>query len=255
MFRIITLKPLFLVFFWIFFSVPTWASDKLDQSRSVVSNTNEQLRAKQKQINILHDSTEQIVDQYKTVLKEIETYQVYNRQLSDIVDSQKTDLDSLQNQIIEIEVTAQQIMPMMQRMIAAMDQFIAQDVPFLPVERSERLAKLNTIMKRADITVAEKYRKILEAYRIEIEYGKTLEAYDGELDQRNVSFLKVGRIGFFYRTPDSRSYAIWNHQQQSWQDVTDHEVIKSIDLGLKIARKQQSPELLTIRVGKAETVQ
>ena len=255
MLRIWSWKPQLLACLWLFFNPPAWSADKLDQSRSVVSETNQQLHVRQKQINTLHDSTEQIVDQYKTVLREIETYRVYNRQLGDIVDSQKADLDSLQNQIIEIEVTGQQIMPMMQRMIVALGQFIDQDVPFLPVERSKRLAKLDGIMRRADITVAEKYRKILEAYQIEIDYGKTLEAYDGELDQRNVSFLKVGRIAFYYRTPDGRSYAIWNPQAQSWQAVSDHEVIKSIDLGLKIARKQQSPELLTIRVGRAEGVQ
>lgn len=243
------------IFLWILPAHFAWSADKLDQSRAVVSETNQQLRDKQKQIDQLHDQTEQLVDQYKTVLQEIETYQVYNRQLQDIVDSQDKDLSSLQTQIIEIEVTAQQIMPMMQRMIVALEQFIAQDVPFLPVERAERLKKLNDTMKRADITVAEKYRKILEAYQIEIEYGKTLEAYEGELENRKVSFLKVGRVAFFYHTPDGQTYKVWNPQAKSWQQIAEHEVTRSVDLGLKIARKQHSPELLTILASKAEVAQ
>ncbi|MEM7206797.1 MAG: DUF3450 domain-containing protein [Pseudomonadota bacterium] len=227
------------------------ADDALDQSRETVTSTNEQLKKKQGTIDKLDEETAEIVDEYKSVLRETETYQTYNQQLTDIVESQNSDLDSLQNQIVEIEVTAQRILPMMQRMIDTLEAFVAQDTPFLPDERNQRLARLNDTMKRADITVAEKYRKILEAYQIEIEYGKTLEAYDGELNQRRVSFLRVGRIGFYFRTPDKQQYAVWDRNESNWQVITDLEVTRSIDSGLKIARKQQSPELLTLIVNSA----
>ncbi len=227
-------------------SLSVRAADALDEGRAVVAKTNKQLQQKQKKIDALHEQAGQIVEQYRAALRESESYEIYNKQLKDIVSSQAGDLVSLQQQIVEIEVTAQQIMPMMQRMIVALQQFVAQDIPFLAVERAERLAKLEDTMKRADITVAEKYRKILEAYQIEIEYGKTLEAYRAVLDDKNVNFLKVGRAAFFYQTLDGQSYGVWHPQQKKWQLVEDREVKKSIAMGLKIARKQRSPELLTI---------
>ena len=36
-------------------------------------------------------------------------------------------------------------------------------------------------MGRADVTISEKYRRILEAYQVEMDYGRTIEAYEGEL--------------------------------------------------------------------------
>ena len=237
------------------FPLPLQAVDALDKSRATVATTNKQLQQKQKKIDGLHEQTSQMVDQYRSALREIESYEIYNKQLKAIVLSQGNDLISLQQQIIEIEVTAQQIMPMMQRMIDTLQQFVAQDIPFLPVERAERLTRLEDTMKRADISVAEKYRKILEAYQIEIEYGKTLEAYRALLGDKNVNFLKVGRVAFFYETLDAQSYGVWQPKLQTWQLVEDREVKKSIATGIKIARKQRSPELLTIMATTAEDTQ
>ncbi len=237
------------------FPLPLQAVDALNESRATVATTNKQLQNKQNKINSLHDQTSQMVDQYRSALSEIESYDIYNKQLKAIVRSQGNDLISLQQQIIEIEVTAQQIMPMMQRMIDTLQQFVTQDIPFLPVERAERLTRLEDTMKRADISVAEKYRKILEAYQIEIEYGKTLEAYRALLGDKNVNFLKVGRVAFFYETLDAQSYGVWQPKLQTWQLVEDREVKKSIATGIKIARKQRSPELLTIMATTAEDTQ
>jgi hypothetical protein len=237
------------------FPFPSWAVDAFDESRATVAATNKQLQQKQKKIDSLHEQTSQMVDQYRTVLRETESYDIYNKQLKAIVRSQGDDLVSLQQQIIEIEVTAQQIMPMMQRMIDTLNQFVDQDIPFLPVERAERLIRLEETMKRSDITVAEKYRKILEAYQIEIEYGKTLEAYRAMLDDKNVNFLKVGRVAFFYETLDAQNYGVWHPELKTWQAVEDREVKKSIATGIKIARKQRSPELLTILAGQLEKAQ
>ncbi len=234
------------------FSLSLQAADALDESRAKVAKTNQQLQQKQLKIDGLHEQTNQLVDQYKDALRQSESYEIYNKQLTEIIQSQTNDLASLKTQIIDIEVTAQQIMPMMQRMIVALRQFIAQDVPFLPVEREQRLTKLENTMKRADITVAEKYRKILEAYQIEIEYGKTIEAYRAMLGDKNVNFLKIGRVAFFYQTLDGNDYGVWNAPQGQWQSVENREVKNSITMGLRIARKQQSPELLTIMASKAE---
>ena len=68
----------------------------------------------------------------------------------------------------------------MLKMIEVMSLFVELDLPFLPEERQTRIIQLQTLMERADVTLAEKYRRILEAYQVETEYGRTIEAYKGD---------------------------------------------------------------------------
>ena len=253
--RLSIIRPiLFLALFGLHCCLNSVLADSLGQSRKVVSTTNAQLKKSQQKIDKLHDDTVSMLDQYKTAMQESESYTTYNRQLSEVVKSQMDELDSLNSQIDEIEITSRRIMPLMERMIDALEAFVDQDLPFLPYERSERLSGLRDNMVRADLSVAEKYRKILEAYQIEIEYGKTLEAYEGKIDDKHVNFLKLGRAAFFYQSLDGSSAAVWNKHKQAWQPVDDNDVRQSIALGMKIARKQHSPELLTILASKVEVL-
>ena len=67
----------------------------------------------------------------------------------------------------------------MMRMIDGMEQFIALDVPFLPEERKNRVMDLKAMMDRADVAASEKFRRVMEAYQVEMDYGRTMEAYSG----------------------------------------------------------------------------
>ena len=39
-------------------------------------------------------------------------------------------------------------------------------------------------MDRADVAVSEKFSQVLQAYQIENEYGRTMEAYGDTIDRR-----------------------------------------------------------------------
>ena len=107
-------------------------------------------------------------------------------------------------------------------------------------------------MERADVTIAEKYRRILEAYQVETEYGRTIEAYRDEVTvddmTRTVDFLRIGRVSLYYLTLDSMEAGIWN---EGWQ-VLSNEYRQPISQGLKIAKKQLPPDLLVLPVKAAE---
>ena len=195
----------------------------LEQSRKAVTSTNAKLKQSQTKIDGLYEETMSLLDQYKTTIQEGDSYETYNGQLSQVVKSQLEELASLDKQIEEIEVTSRSIMPLMGEMIETLENFIAQDLPFLPEERAHRLTNLKDLMIRADISVAQKFRKILEAYQIEIEYGKTLEAYEGMIGEKRVNFLKLGRVAFFYQSLDKSNAGVWNKHQGAWQAVEDWE--------------------------------
>lgn len=232
------------------FSSPITLADKLDNAREKVSKTNAALKKSQKKIIQLNDDTHDINDQYKATLSESSLYHTYNKQLSEIIETQETELSSLSSQIDEIDITAKQIMPLMKDMIDTLEEFIRVDLPFLHEERSGRVAILKENMKRSDLTVSEKYRKILEAYQIEMEYGKTLETYQATQDGKTVNFVKIGRTAFFHQSLDKSTSFVWNKIDRAWVPVISRQVSQSISKAIKISLKQAPPELLTILVNQ-----
>lgn len=229
-----------------------FAADALDKSRQLITDTNQKLQATQKAIDKADEATAQMLGEYKTTEKEIDNYRVYNGQLEEIVTSQAEELKLLENDIDKIEATGLEIMPLMQRMIDGLEQFIASDYPFLPEERRNRIERLNAGMKRADLSIAAKYRQILKAYQIEIDYGNTLEAYEGDLEEKKVTFLKVGRIGLYYLSLDRETCAAWDSAGRQWRPLDDMDFQLSIAKAIKIARKERAPDLFFAAVAPAK---
>ena len=137
----------------------------------------------------------------------------------------------------------------MLRMIDALDALVELDLPYLLDERTERIAELRKLMKRADVTSAEKYRRIMEAYQTENEYGRTIEAYRSTIKRGDrdvkVDFLRFGRIALVYQTPDGTEAGVWNHETKSWEAL-DPRWRGAIKDGLRIARKQAAPDLIRL---------
>ena len=153
-----------------------------------------------------------------------------------------------------VRLIAREVMPLMLEMIEALENFVELDVPFLAEERAVRTAELRRLMVRADITDAERYRRIIEAYQIENEYGRTIEVYQGELEldgkSRLVEFLRVGRIALLYQTLDGTETGVWDHRNRAWKEAASSR--SAVRKGIRVARKQTAPDLLRIPVRAAE---
>ena len=134
-------------------------------------------------------------------------------------------------------------------MTETLKKLLSADVPFLLAEREDRVANLRSLIDRADVTAGEKYRRIMEAYLIEVDYGRTIEAYRANLndndDVRTVDFLRVGRVGLYYQTLNGEESGRWNPKTRTYE-VLNEEFRRQIQLGLRVARKQSPPELLSL---------
>lgn len=223
------------------------------------------LGAQQRRIRVSQESQDRIdqvvkqtrtlEDQYKAVLKEIEGLNVYNTLLQRQVDNQNAQMNDLRESIDQVEVINRQIIPIMMEMIDGLDQFIGLDVPFLLDERKGRVASLRELMERQDVTVAEKFRKVTEAYQIENDYGRTIEAYKATLQvqgaTREVDMLRVGRVALLYQTPDGKFSGAWDKTTGDYIDLGD-DYKNQIKFGLQIARKQVAPDLVLLPVDAPE---
>ncbi|SFF58342.1 Protein of unknown function [Fontimonas thermophila] len=200
----------------------------------------------QSRVEQLDDETRQAVAEYRATIQETESLRRYNQQLEQTIKSQLEEMQTMQRQIGEIETTAREIVPFLQKMLATLEEFVKLDMPFLPEERAKRIQDLKDMMARADVAIAEKFRRIVEAYQVEMEYGRTLETYQGKVGDRTVDMLRVGRVALMYQTLDGAETGYWDVDKQDW--VEDNDYRDAVAAGLKIARKQAAPDLLVVPV-------
>ncbi len=234
------------------------ADDLLQGSIRLQTEVGREAAQSQKQVDRLFDEKQHLLSEYKQTHRELQSLQRYDNHLQKMVSVQKQALISLEQQMDEIDVTHREVIPLMSRMIETLEQFIELDVPFLMEERHQRVQRLQGLIDLPDVSVAEKYRQVMEAYQVETEYGRTIEAYPGTLEQggheKTVDFLRVGRLALIYRSLDGSDTGAWNQKTRSWQSLTD-DYRSSLVQGFRIARKQVAPDLLKLLVPAPEVLQ
>ncbi len=202
----------------------------------------------QERINQVVEGTRSLADDYRAINKEIDGLKVYNRLMTAQTNGQQATLDDIALSLDQVDVINRQIFPLMERMIDGLEQSIALDIPFLMEERNDRIAELKDIMERSDVAVAEKFRKVMEAYQIENDYGSNSETYTQSLtldgETRSYNILRIGRIGLYFQSDDTAITGFWDNNQRAW--VRDDSARSEIRKGIRIARQQIAPELIVI---------
>ena len=226
-------------------------AEGLEDIFAVSADGNRIAQASQVRINSIADETSSILQEYKKILKEIEGLRVYNAQLERQIGNQVAEMANIRTSIDEVTLIERQITPLMMRMLATLAEFIEHDVPFLIEERHDRIDRLNEMMDRADVSPSEKFRRVFEAYQIENDFGRTIEAYEGtrevEGTVRDVNYLRVGRVGLYYQTKDGSISGMWNSNDKNWSSLDD-DFGNAITEGIRIANNQATPNLINLPV-------
>jgi hypothetical protein len=231
-------------------SPPEPPAQKLQEMLKEQLAGDEEARAAQRRIDAIDDEALKLLSEYRRAQADAESYATYARQLELQIQAQEQEMAEIDVQLLEIETTSREVLPLMQRMLDTLEQFVALDVPFLLEERRNRVSNLKTVMTRADVTISEKYRRIVEAYQVELDYGRTIEAYEARLgdgaDARTVHFLRVGRIALLYQTLDGRETGYWDADKKDW--VVDDAYRHGFKEGIAVAKKLRAPEMLDVPV-------
>jgi hypothetical protein len=186
---------------------------------------------------------------YASLMADVDGYGRYNAQLEELLQSQQAKIAGYDAQIAGLEGTAAAMEPLVHKMFTSLEEFVANDLPFLVEERSQRMDSLRLLMAEEG-QLAEKFRRLLEAYQIEIEYGRTLDAYPGKLeDGRDVFFVHLGRLSLMYRTTDGSETAYWDADQGKW--VVDSDYARAVEEAIEMAEEAIAPDLVTLPVPAA----
>lgn len=223
----------------------------VDETIQKQSSTIESLQVAQEKIDKLDAESKKLTNEYKDTVVEYEILNRYDNQLQKITESQAEEIKNLVNQIDSLDETNKYVLPLLERMVFTLRDLIELDIPFLLDERMLRLEELESILYQANFSTAEKFRKIYEAYQIENEYGRTIEAYSGNININGVNlaaqFFRLGRLNLFYMTPDQDETGYWNKDTNSWLHLGG-KYSDEIDSALKVAYKQAPPDFITLPV-------
>lgn len=228
-----------------------YAANELDNAIESRLAAQKEARQSQGRIDNLADETKSLLDKYRYAIRRTDSLKAYNSQLRNSINNQKNQLSSIQRQLENIDETRRSITPLLAKMAKVLEQTITLDMPFLMAERNNRLNSIKTMLEQPDIPVPEKYRRIMEAYQIEIEYGRTIETYTEDLDMdgsnQTVNILRVGRIILVYQSLDGSVSGVWDIASKSWRLLPD-EYNHPINQGMQIANSQLPPELFNMPV-------
>ena len=209
----------------------------------------------QERINGIVEGTRSLADDYRAINKEIDGLKVYNRLMTAQTNGQQATLDDIALSMQQVDVINRQIFPLMERMIDGIEQSVSLDIPFLIDERSKRIADLKDIMERSDVSVAEKFRKVMEAYQIEMDYGTSSEWYRESLNVdgavREYNMLRVGRIGLYFQSDDTNITG-WYNPISGQYETLGSEHRNEVRKGIRVARQLIAPELILLPMPGAE---
>lgn len=230
-------------------------NEQLDKVVAKAQTINQSASKSQLTVDGYTEQVQTKLQAFNGVTKEVDGLNVYNQQMQSQLNNQVSELNQLAKSMEEVSVIERQVSPLMARMISTLENFVTLDVPFLPQERSKRVNDLKEMMTRADISVPEKFRRVLEAYQIEVDYGRTIEAYSGQLmvegQQMDVDFLRVGRVSFVYQTRDGSLLGQWDQSGGEWKTLSQDYRL-GVNKALRIARKQLAPDLIMVPLSNTE---
>lgn len=236
---------------------PRASANELEEAIAMVVAMNKAAAKSQTSVDKIDGETDKLVTQYREIQRQIESLRIYNEQVEKLLTTRKDQIDDLQNKTNNAAMMSREVTPLMFRMLDSLEAFIQLDTPFLKQERAERIDGLRKMMDESTLSDSEKFRRILEAYQIENEYGRTIEAYKGKVkiggETKTVDFLRLGRVVLIYRTIDQSKAGIWDREESKWSDLSK-EHHSALQNGFRIARKQTAPDLIVLPVPAAKEV-
>ena len=209
----------------------------------------------QRDIERLDAEAKKLYYEFKDIVSEFEGLRRYDNQLEKIVFSQEEEVIDILKQIESLDNVNKEILPFLKTIIDSLRAFIKLDIPFLLESRIARVDELDSIILKSNITTAEKFRKVFEAYQLEATFGNTIETYPGFIDvdeeTLSVDYFRLGRLGWYYRSPNGNETGYWDKSAEKWID-SGSKLDDGIKAALDIANRQSPPNFINLPIQPLE---
>jgi hypothetical protein len=130
---------------------------------------------------------------------------------------------------------------------------VADDLPFLPDERAQRLESVRRELSAPAADSADKLRRVLEAVLVEARYGGALEVYQDDItvgdEELTCEMLYVGRLGLFWLTPDLSRGGAWSAAAGAFEEL-DGADLDAVRRAAEMATRRRAAGVLALPLGK-----
>ena len=226
-------------------------ADRTDDIINIGLNRDKEGASSQKKIDGLAENTDKAIADYHQERKNVETLKKFNDRLRRTLQAQQVAMKKLERSIEDASLIERQIVPLMLSMIDGLEKFIAADMPFKLEERTARIERIKGYLTNANISAAERFRQVLEAYAIESDYGQSVDTFVEELQvagvTKTVNILQVGRAGMYYQTTNGQESGYWDKQSREWKQL-DASHNAGITKSIRIAQKKETQDLMTLPI-------
>jgi len=145
--------------------------------------------------------------------------------------------------------------PFLDHVVKRLESYIQQDLPFLAEERAQRIAFLKGSLNDYHLSPAEKFRRVMEALRVEAEYSKSIETTEESLELNGesvqVQVFRLGRIALFYRSLDGKRAGILSRTTGEWKALPERWV-QPVTRAMEMAERRRAYDLVDLPVGRLE---
>lgn len=234
------------------FAMPAHA--QLQSAMRTAKSSTAASAASQQRVEKLDDEADSMLREYRAILQQIDNIQLFVDKQDIYLESQKSEISSLNKQLGNVENIKRGMVPMMLRMTVAIEDAINADMPFLLRQRKARVQRLKDVLSNPNISPAEQYRQVLNAFKIEVAYGQGLDSYEGPHPTKSgmkVDYLRFGRAALVYMTKDESDIGYYDLETKSWKPLEKKQAL-ALRQAIRVANEEAAPEVVLAPVHGAK---
>jgi len=234
------------------YSVPVYSKDISAKVEHYVKEAIKIRQKSQKKEDEWFKEKQRLEAEYKRLKEENKLLSKEVSELKSKISLHQHALKEIKDEICKIRQIEEQIYPFILKTYERLNSFIKQDTPFLLQERTKRLVSLKKVIYDPEVSIAEKFRRLMDAIFIEADYGNTIEVYQGRI-KLNRSFIyanifRLGRVSLFFQSLDGKLSGYYD-PGSGWR-LLPSRYNKPIRTAIEIAQRRRPAEIVDLPIGR-----
>ncbi len=234
-------------------TLPLAAQDLGSRVEKPLTDSFEAGQKTQKALDSWDKEHSQLVARYKSLTGQVE-------QKGALVEEAQGRVQALVEQAASLTARKEQaarmadgIMPFLFEAVASLKSIVESGEPFLVEERRLRVEALEKTLTDLSVPPGEKFRKVMEAFFLEAEYGNTMETYRALIQvegaQIRANIFRFGRVALFCQSLDEARYGVYEPSSGQWQWLASR-YAPELARAFAMAGRQRPASIVTLPLGK-----